>query len=109
MSPRSWTIRIEDMLSAINDAALVVTGKNFSDFQQDRTLILATLACVQIIGEASNHIPEDIKAKYPTIPWSEIRGMRNRVTHAYFDVDVQLLWETVQNDFPVLEAELKKI
>lgn len=109
MSPRSWTIRIEDMLSAINDAAQVVAGKNFSDFQRDRTLVLATLACVQIIGEASNHIPEDIKAKYPTIPWNEIRGMRNRITHAYFDVDVQLLWETVQNDFPALEAELKKI
>lgn len=97
------------MLSAINDAEKVVEGKNFSDFQRERTLVLATLACVQIIGEAGNHVPEEIKVKYPSIPWNEIRGMRNRITHAYFDVDVQLLWETIQNDFPALKVELQKI
>ena len=48
MLPRSWTLRIDDMLSAINDAEKVVEGKNFSDFQRERTLVLATLACVQI-------------------------------------------------------------
>ena len=63
MSPRSWTIRINDMIRAIDDAQNVVQGKNVSDFQKDRTLVLATLACVQIIGEASKHIPEDIKSK----------------------------------------------
>lgn len=97
------------MLRAISDASNVVSNKNFSDFQNDRALVLATLACVQIIGEASKHVPEDIKEKFKSIPWNEIRGMRNRITHEYFEVDENLLWETIQNDFPVLEVELKKI
>lgn len=109
MSPRSWIIRINDMLRAIEDASQVISGKQFSDFKNDRTLVLASLACVQIIGEASNHIPEHIKEKYKTIPWNEIRGMRNRITHEYFEVDEALLWETVKTDFVELKKELEKI
>lgn len=109
MSPRSWTIRVNDMLRAIDDSRSVVQGKNFLDFQKDRTLVLATLACVQIIGEASNHIPDDIKNRYPAVPWNEIRGMRNRITHEYFEVDINLLWETVQTDLPTLKPELQKM
>lgn len=97
------------MLRAIDDASNALLGKTFMEFQKDRTLVLATLACVQIIGEASNHIPEEVKAKYNSIPWNEIRGMRNRITHEYFEVDESLLWETVQTDFLALKLELKKI
>ena len=92
MSPRSWLIRIEDMIRAIDDSSRVISDKDFSSFQNDRTAVLATLACVQILGEASNHISEDVKAKHPTVPWNEIRGMRNRITHAYFEVDENILW-----------------
>lgn len=109
MSPRSWTIRISDMIRAIDDAQSAIQGKTFLDFKTNRTLVLATLACIQIIGEASNHIHDDIKNKYPTIPWNEIRGMRNRITHEYFEVDINLLWETVQTDLPTLKSELQKI
>jgi uncharacterized protein with HEPN domain len=97
------------MLRAIADAENIVAGKNFSSFQNDRTAVLATLACVQILGEASNHIPEDVKVNYSSIPWNEIRGMRNRITHAYFEVDESILWETIKSDFPVLKMELQKI
>lgn len=97
------------MLRAIEDASHAISGKSFSDFKKDRTLVLASLACVQIIGEASNHIPENIKEKYNSIPWNEIRGMRNRITHEYFEVDEALLWETIKTDFIELKTELEKI
>ena len=109
MSPRSWMIRVNDMIKAIDDSSKVISGKSYLDFKADRTLILASLACVQIVGEACKHVPDDIKSKYPKVPWNEIRGMRNRVTHEYFEVDENILWETVSSDFPGLRAELLKI
>ncbi len=109
MSPRSWIIRVNDMIKAIDDSAQIISGKTFSNFKADRTLVLASLACVQIVGEACKHVPDEVKSKYPKVPWSEIRGMRNRVTHEYFEVDESILWETVSSDFPGLKIELLKI
>lgn len=109
MSPRSWLIRVNDMIKAIDDSVNIISGKTYSDFQKDRTLVLASLACVQIIGEASNHIPDEVKSKYSEVPWNEIRGMRNRITHEYFEVDESILWETLKSDFQDLKGELEKI
>lgn len=109
MSPRSWKIRIHDMLKAIEEASAIAIHKSTSEFKNDRAAVLATLACIQILGEASKHIPNEIKEKYSEVPWNEIRGMRNRITHEYFEVDEDLLWETCKNDFPELKQVLEKV
>jgi uncharacterized protein with HEPN domain len=62
-----------------------------------------------IIGEAANQIPEDIEEKYRTIPWGLMRAMRNRIVHAYFEVDEKLMWDTIQKDLPPLIPELEKL
>jgi uncharacterized protein with HEPN domain len=62
-----------------------------------------------IIGEAANQIPEEIEEKHAEIPWSLMRAMRNRIVHAYFEVDEKLMWDTVQNDLPPLIPELEKL
>jgi uncharacterized protein with HEPN domain len=59
-----------------------------------------------IIGEAASRIPDDIQATYSEIPWSFMKAMRNRLVHAYFNVDAQILWDTVQDDLPTLKAAL---
>lgn len=71
--------------------------------------VLATVACIQILGEASNHVPDEIKRKYSEIPWQQIRGMRNRIAHEYFEVDEDILWATCKSDFPKLKPLLTKI
>ncbi len=109
MSPRSWVIRIQDMLKAIDEASAVLKHSNFEEFKNDRTAVLASVACIQILGEASKHVPEEVKRKYPEIPWVEIRGMRNRIAHEYFEVDEGIVWTTCKEDFPKLRPMLMKV
>ena len=58
-----------------------------------------------IIGEAASQIPEDVEEEYPAIPWHPMRAMRNRIVHAYFEVDEKLMWDTIQTDLPSLIPE----
>jgi uncharacterized protein with HEPN domain len=62
-----------------------------------------------IIGEAANHVPDEVEEANPEIPWHLMRAMRNRLLHAYFDVDARILWHIVQNDLPRLLEPLKKL
>lgn len=109
MSPRSWVIRIQDMLKAIDEAAAVLNDLNFEDFRKNRTAILASVACIQILGEASKHVPDEVRRKYPEVPWAEIRGMRNRIIHEYFEVDEGIVWTTCKEDLQSLKPTLIKI
>ena len=68
-----------------------------------------TTACQSNNLQSGTHIPEEIKEKYGDIPWNEIRGMRNRLAHEYFEVDEHLVWEICKNDFPKLKIVLDKI
>lgn len=109
MSPRSWRIRLQDMLKAIDEVAALVSHPDFESFRKDRAAILASLTCIHILGEASNHIPKEIKQKYPELPWSQIRGMRNRIAHEYFEIDESIVWATCKIDFPKLRPLLVKV
>jgi len=109
VSPRSWRIRLQDMLKAIDEVTAIVRHPNIESFRTDRAAILASLTCIHILGEASNHIPKEIKQKYPEVPWSQIRGMRNRVAHEYFEIDESIVWATCKIDFPKLRPLLIKV
>lgn len=109
MSPRSWIIRINDMIKAIDEASAIVKHSNVELFKNDRAAVLASLACIQILGEASNHIPIEVKRKYHEVPWGQIKGMRNRVAHEYFEIDEEIVWSTCKVDMPKLRALLVKI
>jgi uncharacterized protein with HEPN domain len=109
MPRRDDSLRLLDMLSAAREARLFVAGKSEADVRKDRVLTLALLKCVELIGEAAARIGEDTRTKYPYVPWADIVGMRNRLVHAYFDVDLSLLWATVADDLPALIASLEAV
>lgn len=72
-------------------------------------VIEACLYNIQIIGEAVNHLSDDVKAANPQIPWILIKGMRNRLIHEYFGTDLPLVWNVIKNDLPGFKEELKAI
>jgi uncharacterized protein with HEPN domain len=75
----------------------------------DRKLKHALVRLLEIIGEAANGMSSDIMKKYPDIPWKEMIGMRNRLVHGYFDVDLDIVWQTVTEDIPPLKTLLEDL
>lgn len=109
MSPRGWQNRIRDILDAIAEIQKFTRGINYAAFKGDTKAVRAVEMNFIIIGEAANQIPDEIEEKYMTIPWNLMRAMRNRIVHAYFEVDEKLMWDTIQNDLPPLIPELEKL
>ena len=109
MPQHDVNIKLQHMLDHANEAVAMVRGKYKSDLQENRLLELATTRLVEIIGEAATKISPENQAKYPSIPWPQIIGMRNRLIHGYASVDLDVLWDTIEVDLPPLIAALKKI
>lgn len=102
-------IRLQHMLDAANEALSFIQGKIRPDLDQERMLVLSLIRELEIIGEAASKISPETRSQTSTVPWQDITGMRNRLIHAYFDVDLDSVWSTVTKDLPVLKAELEKI
>ncbi len=90
MSPRDWKFRIEDIIEAIDHIDEYVKGLEYSLWVNDRKTIDAVIRNFEIIGEAANHIPDQIQEKYKDIPWLLMKGMRNLLIHEYFGVDLDI-------------------
>ena len=97
------------MLDAAWEARSFVEHATRSELDGDRRLLLALVKCIEIIGEAAARTSEETQQALPSIPWSDIVGMRNRLIHGYFDVDLDVVWATVQYELPPLIAELERI
>ena len=97
------------MLEYGREAIGLMRDKKRGDLDTDRTLGLATLRCLEIVGEAASHIPESLRQQHPQIPWPQIIGTRNRLVHGYDLVDYDIIWSTIAEDLPPLIAELEKI
>ena len=82
---------------------------SFDEFSKDNRTIDAVIRNFEIIGEASNLLPDEIKDKYPQIDWHRIRGFRNRVVHDYFGVDLQIVWKITIDQIPGLLSEIVRI
>jgi len=77
---------------------------NYEDFEADRKTINAVIRSLEIICEAAKKIPTEVRVRYPQIPWNEIAGMRDKLIHEYFGVDLEIVWETIQSDLTDLES-----
>ena len=98
-----------DMLLAARRAVRFAAPLTFSEFENGDLHQLAILKAVEIIGEAASRISEETKAEHPDIPWAEIIGLRNRLVHAYFAIQLDIVWQTVQDDLPPLIAQLEPL
>lgn len=106
MSPRDWRFRLEDINEALDLIEEYVKGLDYSSWAKDRKTIDAVIRNLQIIGEAANHIPDQIQERNKEIPWFQMKGMRNVLIHEYFGVDIDVLWRTVNEDLPRLKVQI---
>lgn len=103
------TVRLRHMLDAAEEAIGFAQGGERKDLDQDRKLTLALIKDIEIIGEAAYQISDETRSRLPDIPWDDIVGMRHRLVHAYFDINLDILWKTVQEDLPLLAERLRYI
>jgi len=102
-------IRLQHMLDYAREALELIRGKSRKDLESDRLLGLALVRLMEMIGEAANRVSPEYQSSYPSIPWSQIIGLRNRLIHGYDAVDMDILWEILSRDLPGLVLELEKI
>ena len=99
---REDEIRLRHMLDAAREAVGFARARTRDDLNSDRQLVLSLVMDITILGEAATRVSEAAREQLSAVPWDEIIGMRNRLIHAYFDVNLDIVWETVQNDVPRL-------
>jgi uncharacterized protein with HEPN domain len=97
------------MLDAATEAMAFARGRVAEDLLRDRMLLLALVKEIEIIGEAASQLSQEYRDGRPDIPWANIRGMRNRLIHAYADVNVEIVWKTVISRLPELAQLLESL
>lgn len=100
---------LQDILDAINAIDNFVLGKNEDEFFESDLLQSAILRKLEIIGEAAKNLDPELKKHYPQIPWKDITGMRNKLIHGYFGINIERVWETVRNALPKLKENITTI
>ncbi|MCE2457261.1 MAG: DUF86 domain-containing protein [Dehalococcoidia bacterium] len=96
------SVRLRHMLDAAHSALSFAQGRTRDDLDQDEMLVFALTKAVEIVGEAANQVSSATRDELSTIPWPDVVGMRNRLVHVYFDIDLDVLWQTVAEDLPML-------
>lgn len=109
MPPKSDLVRLQHMRDAAHDVLGYMRDRSRSDLDEDGLLKNAVIYCLLLIGEAASQVTAEGRARFSSIPWTAIVGMRNRLVHAYFDISLDRVWDTIREDLPVLLAELNRV
>jgi uncharacterized protein with HEPN domain len=105
--PQPDVIRLQHMLDSARVALMLANGKTREDLTRDIGLVLALMKSVENIGEAAGKLSNRFREEHAAIPWDRIIGMRNRLIHAYYDINRDILWQTVAEDLPPLIQQLE--
>ena len=97
------------MIEAADNVQKFISGRQRADLYSDQMLVFAIVRALEIIGEAASKISEETRSAHGAIPWKAIIGMRNRLVHAYFDIDVRIVWVAVTEELPALLSQLKAL
>jgi len=97
---------LEDIQTSMNRIAEYIDGLDFTSFKQDYKTVDAVIRNFEIIGEASKNLPVFIKQKNPNVPWQEMYYLRNKVSHEYFGVDYEIIWDVAVNYLPANKGQI---
>ena len=109
MSKREPILLLEDIIESIQKIKIYTSGLSLDDFLKDDKTIDAVIRNFEIIGEASNRIPDEIRDKFQLVNWHRIRGFRNRIVHDYMGIDYEIVWEIIEKDLEELKNKIQQI
>ncbi len=107
MPKRDPDLLLEDMLAAAQKIERYTSGIDQESFRQDEKTIDAVVRNLEVLGEVARQLPGDFLVQHPDVPWHQIAGLRNRIVHEYFGLDLELIWQVVQHDLPQLRIWLE--
>ena len=100
---------LDDICEALDRIEQYISGMSFDVFSKDRKSVDAVVRNLEIIGEASNRLPADFKNSHSQIEWHKVVGLRHRIVHEYFGIDLQIVWQILQKDLPSLRQAISQI
>jgi uncharacterized protein with HEPN domain len=100
-------VRLRHMVEAGESAVQFAAGRQRADLDEDRMLLFALVRTIEVVGEAASQISAETRATHTGIPWRAIIGMRNRLIHAYFEINTEIVWQTVTQEIPTLLPQLR--
>ena len=106
---RHYKLYIEDIELSMTRILEYVEGMDLKKFKQSHITVDAVVRNFEIIGEAAKKVPDSIKEKYPKVPWKKMYGLRNLISHEYFGVDYEMIWEIISSDLPSNLSDIKSI
>ncbi len=105
--PRDSRLYLEDMQQALERITRYLQRQTFDTFEQNELLVDGIVRNLELLGEAAKHVPQDIRSNHPSVPWTKIAGLRDILTHQYFAVDLQIIWDVVTNQVPTLRNAIR--
>ena len=109
MTKKDYKVYINDIINTIRDIEEFTRGITYDEFISDKKTVFAVERGIEIIGEATKRIPNSIRSKYPEIPWRDMTGIRDKVSHDYNGIDLIIVWKTIFQNFPELKVMLSDI
>jgi len=109
MNERNWRLFLEDIIGSVEKIGRYIEGMDRDSFAVDDRTVDAVVRNLEIIGEASKSIPDNIKAAHPEVPWHRMSGLRNVLAHEYFGIDLGIIWKIVKDNLPEVIPHLKEI
>ena len=109
MVKRDYSDYLQDIMGAIEEIEDFIRGKDQKAFMEDKKTINAVVRSLEVIGEAAKKIPLSLRKKYPDIPWKKMAGMRDKLIHEYFGVDVGMVWKAAKEEVVELRPVVSKI
>jgi uncharacterized protein with HEPN domain len=103
------TVRLQHMMDAANQALSFVAEKSRTELDKEQALALALVKLIEIFGEAASKVTREVKSQSPEIPWADIIAMRNRLIHGYFDVNLDIIWRTVNEEMPLIARQIENL
>lgn len=102
-------LSLSDILESINRIDTYIQGVDYDSFLRNQMVIDAVIRNLEIIGEASRNVPNEVKLKYPQIPWRQMTALRNLLIHEYFGVDESIIWEIIRTNLPEIRPHILKV